>query len=267
MDKPIDAPYHTVELPQVAHVVTLRPFLWLKLGWGDLRHNPGPSIAQGLLLVAIGWLVLLFFSTQIDLLAAAISGFLLLGPLFGAGFYELSRLRAAGEPTTFDASLDGALKNGKRLAPLGMILAILAIAWVVLSGVLFERAFGGMPPSVRDNFYRTILDWNYMTFFVTYMSTGAVLALAAFVLSAVSAPMLFDRAVDTNTAILTSLKAVGTNPVAMLVWAILIAVLTAIGFATFLFGLAIVLPLLGHATWHSYRDLVISGKPQNDTSG
>ena len=261
MDKPIDAPYQTVELPQVAHVPTLRPFLWLKLGWDDLRHNAVPSIAHGLLLVAIGWLILLFFSVQIDLLAAAISGFLLLGPLFGAGFYELSRLRAAGEPATFDASLDGALKNGKRLAALGMVLAVLAIAWVVLSGLLFERAFGGEPPSVRDNFYRTILDWNYMTFFVTYMATGAILALTAFVLSAVSAPMIFDRAVDTNTAILTSVRAVGANPSAMALWAILIAVLTAIGFATFLLGLAIVLPLLGHATWHSYRDLVIGGNP------
>ena len=76
-------------------------------------------------------------------------------------------------------------------------------------------------------------------------------------LSAVSAPMIFDRAVDTNTAILTSFKAVAGNPAAMAVWAALIAALTTIGFATFLFGLAIVLPLLGHATWHAYRDLII----------
>jgi uncharacterized membrane protein len=259
MDKPIRAFYQTPELPQVAHVAALRPFLWLKLGWEDLRHSPGPSIAHGLLLVLVGWLILLFFSAQIDLLAAAISGFLLLGPLFGAGFYELSRLRAAGQAATFDASLDGALRNGKRLASLGLVLAVLAIAWVMLSGLLFERAFGGILPSVHDNFYRTILDWNYAMFFVTYMTTGAILALIAFVLSVVSAPMIFDRAVDTNTAILTSLKVVATNPSAMAVWAILIAVLTAVGFATFLLGLAIVLPLLGHATWHSYRDLVISG--------
>ena len=76
-------------------------------------------------------------------------------------------------------------------------------------------------------------------------------------LSVVSAPMIFDRAEDTNTAILTSLKAVAINPSAMAVWAILIAALTAIGFASFLLGLAVVLPLLGHATWHAYRDLII----------
>ena len=259
MGKPFHAFYQMPVLPHVAHVAPLRPLLWLKLGWDDLRHNPGPSIAHGLLLVAVGWLMLLFLSAQIELLAAAVSGYLLVGPIFGAVFYELSRLRAAGQAATFDASLDGALKNGKRLTRLGLVLAILAILWVLLSGLLFERAFGGIPPSVRDNFYRTVVDWSYPGFFVIYLATGAIFALLAFLLSAVSAPMIFDRAVDMNKAILTSLKAVGTNPAAMAVWASLIAALTAIGFASFLFGLAIVLPLLGHATWHAYRDLIIRG--------
>lgn len=257
MDNPIHVFYQMPALPRVAHIAPLRPFTWLKLGWADLRHNPGPSIAHGLLLVAVGWLMLLFLSAQIELLAAAISGYLLVGPIFGAVFYELSRRRAAGQPATFDASLDGALKNGKRLAHLGLVLGILAILWVLLSGLLFERAFGGIPPSVHDNFYRTIVDWSYPGFFVTYLAAGAIFALLAFTLSAVSAPMIFDRAVDTNTAILTSLKAVASNPAAMAVWAALIAALTAIGFASFLLGLAIILPLLGHATWHAYRDLLI----------
>lgn len=256
---PIHVFYQTPVLPQVAHIAALRPFTWLKLGWEDLRHNPGPSIAHGLLLVAVGWLMLLFLSAQIELLAAAVSGYLLVGPIFGAVFYELSRLRAAGQAATFDASLDGALKNGKRLARLGLVLAILAILWALLSGLLFERTFDGTPPSVRDNFYRTIVDWSYPGFFVTYLATGAVFALLAFMVSVVSAPMIFDRAEATNKAILTSLKAVGTNPAAMAVWAALIAVLTAIGFATFLLGLAVVLPLLGHATWHAYRDLIARG--------
>lgn len=256
MGEPINALYPAPELPRVAHVRALRPFLWLEMGWEDLRYCAGPSIAQGLLLVMTGWLVLLFFSTQIVLLAAAISGFLLLGPLFGAGFYELSRLRSAGQAATFDASLDGALRSAKRLAFLGLILALLAIAWVATSGLLFERAFGGSLPSVNENLYRTILDWNNSLFFVTYMASGAVFALIAFVLSVVSVPMIFDRSVDTNTAVLTSLRVVGANPEAMAVWAILIALLTVIGFATFLLGLALVLPLLGHATWHAYRDLV-----------
>jgi len=221
-----------------------------------LRHCAGPSIGYGLLLALSGWLILLFFSTQIDLLAAAISGFLLLGPLFGAGFYELSRLRANGQQATFDASLDGAIRGGKRLIALGLVLALLAVFWVQMSGWMFEQAFGGHLPSIRDNLFRTILDWDSPLLYVTYMATGAVLALFAFVISVISAPMILDRAGGAGTAVLTSLKAVDSNPGAMAVWAILIAGLTAIGFATFLLGLVIVLPLLGHATWHCYRDVV-----------
>ena len=257
MDKPMHAIRQFAPLPQVAHVAPLRPLLWLRLGWDDLRHKPGPSIAHGLLLVMIGWLIVLFFSAQIDLLAAAVCAYALVGPVFAAGFYELSRLRAAGLPASFDASLDGALRNGRRLAMLGLVLAVLVVAWVWLSGLLFARAFGGVPPSIGDNLYRTVLDWNYAGFWASYLSTGAMLALLAFIVSAISAPMIFDRATGTGTAILASLKAVAINPAAMAVWAVLIASLTAIGFATFLLGLAIILPWLGHATWHAYRDLIV----------
>ncbi|HZP91950.1 MAG TPA: DUF2189 domain-containing protein [Burkholderiales bacterium] len=256
MDKPMDASARVPGLPQVVHVDVLRPLHWLGLGWKDFTANPGPSVAHGLILTALGWLILLLCSSHIDLLAAAVSGFLLVGPVFGAGFYELSRLRGAGQAATFDASLEGALRNGKALARLGLVLAVLAIAWVTASSWLFVGAFGGALPSLDENFYRTVVDWSNLRLFVHYMSTGALFALAAFILSAISAPMIFDRATTTRTAILTSVKAMATNPAAMVVWAALIAVLTAIGFVTFLFGLVIVLPLLGHATWHAYRDLV-----------
>ena len=256
MSKPFHASGHAPLLPQVTSVSLSRPLVWLGLGWRDFTASLGPSIAQGLILVAVGWLILLLCSAQIDLFAAAISSFLLVGPIFGAGFYELSRLRAAGKVTTFDAALDGAVKNVRSLAALGVLLAILTIAWVLVSRWLFVGALGGTMPTVHDTFYRTIVDWNYYPFLVTYLSTGAVFALIAFVVSAVSAPMIFDRAAATKTAVLTSVKAVALNPAAMLFWAAIIAGLTAIGFALLLFGLVIVLPLLGHATWHAYRDLV-----------
>jgi uncharacterized membrane protein len=256
MDEPMDAFAHSAGLPRVVRVGTLQPLQWLARGWKDFTANSGPSVAHGLILVALGWLILLMCSTQIDLFAAALSGFLLVGPVFGAGFYELSRLRASGQPATFDASLDGALKNGKALALLGLLLAILSIAWVLISRLLFVQALGGTLPSVRDTFYQTIVDWDHYEFFVTYFSTGAIFAVVAFIVSAVSAPVIFDRAADTRNAILTSIKAVSTNPAAMIVWAAMIAGLTAIGFATLLFGLVIVLPVLGHATWHAYRDLI-----------
>jgi uncharacterized membrane protein len=243
-------------LPEVTHVEASRPVAWLGRGWQDLCATPGPSLAHGVNLVVLGCLVLVLCSTHVALFAAAVSGFLLVGPVFGAAFYELSRLRESGEAATFDASLEGAIKHGRALAYLGLVLAALALAWGWLSGVLFERGFGGYLPSVFESAYHVLSDGNYGRFFVTYATTGAVLAVVAFLLSAVSAPMIFDGRADTKTAMLTSIKAIIANPVPMAIWAGIIAVLTAIGFATLMLGLVVVLPLLGHATWHAYRDLV-----------
>lgn len=255
MDKPIDAFARSLSLPPVVHVDARRPLRWLRLGWQDLRANPVPSLGHGLILTAVGWVILLLCSTHIDLFAAAISGFMLVGPVFGAGFYALSRLRAGNQPATFDASLDSALRNARSLVRLGLLLAALGLAWVATSQVLFRQAFGDAMPPVDTNLYRTVVDWDY-AFLVNYLATGAVFALAAFILSVVSAPMMFDRTTSARTAILTSVRAVAANPAAMLVWAAIIAGLAVIGFATFLLGLVVVLPVLGHGTWHAYRDLV-----------
>src|SRR5215467_293274 len=148
MDKPFEGFDHTSALPQVKRVPALRPFAWLRSGWDDIRHNPAPSIAHGVLLAAFGWMVLLICSTHIDLIAAALSGFLLLGPVAGAAFYELSRLRAAEQPVTFEASVDGALKSRRSLVHLGLLLAMVCIAWALVSVLLFEGAFGGALPSI-----------------------------------------------------------------------------------------------------------------------
>ncbi|MBL8526176.1 MAG: DUF2189 domain-containing protein [Burkholderiales bacterium] len=256
MDTSISGFERTAALPDVAHVKASRPFVWLKRGLQDLAAHPGPSLAHGLTLVVLGNVILVLCSTHVALVAAAVSGFLLVGPLFAAAFYELSRLRHSGEPVSFDASLEGAVRKGRSLLSLGLVLAVLVIAWVWLSGMLFERAFGGHLPSVADSAYQALSDGNYGTFFLTYMLTGAVFALVAFLISAVAAPMIFDGRADTKTAVTMSIRTVLANPGAMALWAAIIAGLTAIGFATFMLGLVVILPLLGHATWHAYRDLV-----------
>jgi len=240
----------------IRHVGVVRAFYWLGLGWNDLIKNPLPSISQGLILAAMGWLIIVICSTQIELLALAISGFLLVGSIFSAGFYALSKLRASGAKVDFDSSLDAAVKNIGSLARLGGILAIVAIAWGFISRALFQQAFGDQMPEAQVSFYRTIVDWQYPGFFVTYVTTGAVFAVIAFVISAVSAPMIFDRGGSTRHAIMVSVKAVAANPLPMAVWAILIVGLTAVGFATFMAGLVVTLPLIGHATWHAYKDLL-----------
>lgn len=256
MDTSISGFESRAALPDVAHVETSRPFVWLQRGWDDLRAHPGPSLAHGLTLAVLGNVVLVLCSTHVALVAAAVSGFLLVGPLLAAAFYELSRLRHAGERASFDASLEGAIRHGRSLIGLGLVLAALALVWAWLSSALFQQAFGGHLPSVAESAYQVISDGKYGSFFLTYMTTGAVFAVVAFLLSAVAAPMIFDGRADTRTAVAMSIKTVIANPGAMALWAAIIAVLTAIGFATLMLGLVVILPLLGHATWHAYRDLV-----------
>ena len=240
----------------VKHVEFTRPFHWLSLGWDDLTSNPLPSIFHGLILAALGWLIFVICSTQIELLALAVSGFLLVGPIFGAGFYALSRLRANGQKASFDTSLDAAIKNIGSLARLGGVLAIIAIAWAIASDWMFRQAFGGQLPEIEISFYRSIFEWPNPSFVATYLATGAILAVLAFLISAVSAPMIFDQGGSTRVAIMTSMKAVAMNPLPMALWAALIVALTMFGFATLMAGMIIVLPLIGHATWHAYKDLV-----------
>lgn len=256
MENAVGSIRNTASRSNIRHVGLSRPFDWLGHGWDDLVRNPVPSISHGLILVALGWLIIVVCSTQIELLALSVSGFLLVGPVAGAGFYALSRLRAAGETATFDRSLDAAMRNLGSLTRLGAILAILAVAWGFISRELFLQAFGNQLPEVEVSFYRTVVDWPLQQFFYVYIGIGAVLAVIAFLVSVVSAPMLFDRGGSTRHAILTSIRVVAANPAAMLVWAILIVTLTIIGFATFMAGLIVTLPLIGHATWHAYRDLV-----------
>jgi uncharacterized membrane protein len=244
-------------LPAIRHVDLSRPFVWLERGWDDLTHNPGPSLAHGLILAAIGWLVLLVCSTHVDLLAAAISGFLLVGPVFGAAFYELSRLRSNGQAPTFDASVTGAARNARALVQLGLILAVLGAGWALVSRALFLVGFGGTLPALWGDGWQSVFEWASLEFALTYLATGAVIALIAFLVAAISAPLIFANGVDTSTGIFTSLKAAAANPLAMALWAAIIAVLVAVAFATFLLGAIVILPLLGHATWHAARDLVV----------
>jgi uncharacterized membrane protein len=239
---------------EVMHIPMFRPFNWLVRGWADMRTVA--SLGYGALIVALGWTLLIFCATHPYFVAAAISGFLLVGPAMSAGLCEMSRRYTLGQPASFDDSLEGFGRNAASLIEFGAILALCAVVWFGISAVLLGTVFHIAAPDISETLYRGFIDSVNRSQVLAYVAIGGLLALSVFAVSVVAIPLIIDRHATAGQAMRASVKAVFTNIPAMIVWGALILILTIIGYATLLGGLLIVAPLLGHATWHAYRDLI-----------
>ncbi len=244
-------------LPYIRQAETSRPFAWLRMGWNDLRENLTASLTYGAAFAILGHLILTYAMSTPYLFTAAISGFLLIGPIAAAGVYEISRRHSKGERgISFADSLKGLARRSDDLFYFGAFLAVTLIGWERISAILFALFYRDTSPNLAHFFRDVFLSGQYTDFVVAYLAVGAVLAAVVFTLSAIAIPMLMDRDIDPITAAMTSLKAASVNPGAMIVWAALVVLLTMLGFATLMLGMIILLPLLGHASWHAYRDMV-----------
>jgi uncharacterized membrane protein len=233
-----------------------RPLTWLSLGWRDMRRHWGASLGYGALTVGFGWTLLVFLGTHPYYVAAAISGFLLVAPVMSAGLAEMSRRYSLGQSASFDDSLDGFSRNHRALIWFGTILALCAIVWFATSAVMLETVFHIAAPDMQETLYRGFIDSMNRSQVEAYVAVGGILAGFVFMLSVVTVPLIIDRHVNAGQAMRASVKAVFTNIPAMILWSALILVLTVVGYAPLLGGLLIVSPLLGHATWHAYSDLI-----------
>lgn len=241
---------------QTRPVALFQPVNWLQKGWQDFSRQPGPSIAYGLLIMGLGFVVLMFATTHVYFMAAAISGFLLVGPIMATGLCELSRRRAQHESVSFDESLDALGRHRTALMHFAGILFGISVLWFVVSGLILETFLGSVTPDVSLTLWGDFLANLTLMQTLIYIVVGGLLAVAVFALSVASVPAIIDRDVTASEAMQESARAAAANIPAMLVWAGLIVVLTGIGFATFLLGMIVVFPLLGHATWYAYRDLI-----------
>lgn len=255
MDKPHGALDRHFQLPQVRRIDSARPFAWLRRGWGDMRDNLPASLSYGLLFAAAGSFILGYASGLPHLFAAAISGFFLVGPVAAAGLYEISRRHDNDEPASFVDSLRGLSTHADHLLYFGAFLAFVLLGWERLSAILFASFYPEDASGLGSFFLGVFLTGASASFVVWYLVIGGTIAAVVFALSAVSVPMLMDRDTDVVTAMVASARAVGVNFGTMALWALIIVVLIAVGFAT-MAGMIVLLPLLGHASWHAYKDLV-----------
>ncbi len=253
-----------VRLIPIAKVSMEAPWRWLGKGFRDMARAPLLSLAYGAIFALIA-VVLLFglWSAGVPALILPMAGgFLLVGPILAAGLYRMSSLIERGQKVTLRDTLLVNIQSPGQLAFMGVALMIAFFAWVEIALLLFMLVFGpvAMPP-VQEFLQALLLEPRGVVLLSVGTFLGAVLASVIFSATVVSIPLLMVREVDVVTAIVTSLRAVALNPGVMVLWGVLIAVIMALGFALLFVGLLIAFPLIGHATWHAFRDIIPEEKP------
>ena len=220
---------------------------WLAAGWRDLAAAPGPSLFYGAVLAGMGFLLTNWFAGAVGI--ALTTGFLLVGPFLAIGLYDISRRRERGEPVRLAPTLLAWKANFPSIGFYALVLTLLLAVWIRVSVVVVALFF----PGGR-------IDWSApdaWAFGAAYAAAGSGLALFVFATSSLSLPALLDRRdLDTITAAIVSFNALRMNFAIMVAWAACIVLATALGVATYFVGLAVILPLIGHMTWHAYRESV-----------
>ena len=236
------------------------PFDWLRRGAQDLRSCGIRSLFFGLCFAAGGVLLVVAFRHAVEWVTAVTTGFMLLGPLLCIGLYELSRQREAGEPISLVRALAVWKRNIGAFGIYSLILIVIYLVWARASMVIFALFYqGGMP--TMASFMTQITSFANIEFLLAYLVIGGFFALLVFGFSVVAIPLMLDRNQDAVTAMLASASALLRNLPMLLIWAALIVLAAAFGFATGLVGLVFTMPLVGHATWHAYRALIEPAAP------
>lgn len=256
-----------IQAPAVHTISLSRPLQWLALAWTDIAHCPLLSIAHGLVLALFGALLSAIAYDRFWLLVGAFSGFLLVAPVLATGLYALSRALERGEAANARCVLhtwlrwrtpDGA--RDTRLVRFGLLLALAGTGWVMTSAALVT-SFALQPIASPMQFVHLVVLARDNYLFELWLAVGGVMAAPVFASSVVTMPLLLDRQISVLDAVLTSWRVVLANPAPMALWAALIMGFTLLGLASALLGLILFIPMLGHASWHAYRDLVEAASP------
>jgi uncharacterized membrane protein len=232
----------------------------LRLGWEDFKAVPSHAIILCVIYPVLGLVLfrMVLGYSVLPLLFPLAAGFTLIGPFAALGLYELSRRRERGEEAAAWDALNvlRAPSFGAMLA-VGALLLALFVTWIATADAIYIATFGHAPAATIPDFAARVLTtpegWSLI---IVGCGVGFLFAVVALCVSVVSFPLMLDRHATAIDAIRTSLRAVMKNPFAMAAWGLVVAVLLMIGSLPFFVGLAIVLPVLGHATWHLYRKVV-----------
>lgn len=270
-------PKTPIPLPQVRTVGLMQPMTWLVLAWRDMARSGWISFAHGLAITAFGGAILAVAHHRFWLLAGALSGFLVVAPVLATSLYALSRALEQRQEANLGVVLktwlnwqDSHLNKWGNdywcMVQFGALLALAATGWVITSAA-FITLLAPMPVETPMDFMRHVVLANNGWLFELWLALGSLLAAPIFASSVIAMPLLLDRRASLRVAVLTSWQVVVANPLPMAFWAALILGFTLLGLGSLLLGLIFVMPMLGHASWHAYRDLVdASSLPLRDAA-
>lgn len=227
----------------------LAPFRWLREGWFDFRKAPVQSLTYGIGLVLFGYLLtwLAWSEGNVVLLFTLVTGFVLMGPVLAFGLYSISRQLELGLKPRIGYCIEASRTHLRNELLFALVILLILLIWARAASMV--HVFFPVSEDLG------LLGW--LQFLVVGSAVGAVFAGLVFTASAFSLPMMLDRGTDAITGALTSTNAVLKNKGVMVLWGALIVCLVGIGFVTAFLGLAVTLPLIGHATWHAYRETIV----------
>jgi uncharacterized membrane protein len=246
--------------PVVRHISPSDLFQSLARGVDDFAATPSHAVFLCVIYPLLGLFLIgmTLGNSMLPLAFPVAAGFALVGPLAAIGLYELSRRREAGLDSSSSHALD-VLHSPSLGAIVALALLLMAIflIWIAVANAIYVANFGyGAPASIRqfaDDVFNTSAGW---TLIAVGTGVGFLFAVLVLSISAISFPLLLDRNVGAAVAVLTSIRVVAANPMTMALWGLIVAALLLIGSIPFFLGLTVVMPVLGHATWHLYRKAV-----------
>ena len=259
-DRRADMPVATGPLPAVAHITPADLRAALRDGTRDFLECR-TDVVFLCIMYPIAGLVLGTLTVGrhvMELAFPLLAGFTLVGPVLATGLYEMSRRRedgySSGWSDAFRAFRSPAIGS---IVGLGLVLLAIFIAWIEVAERIYMATLGPNDPLSISSFINTVLNTGPgHTMLIVGIAVGAVFAAIVLAISVVSFPLLLDRDPGVIPAVRKSLEAVARNPITLGLWGLIVATLLALGALPALIGLAVVMPILGHATWHLYRRLV-----------
>lgn len=249
-----------LEHPAIRKITVADVYDALRRGLDDFWEKPSHYVFLCLIYPIIGVFLIAWTSggNALQLIFPLMSGFALLGPFFGIGLYEISRRREQNLDTSWKHAFDVRRSRAiPAMVVIGIMLLALFVAWLLVAQALYTSLYGPDAPQSMASFFGDLFTTRRgWTLIILGNLIGFVFALVVLCTTVVALPLLLDCDVGAYVAIETSVRAVRDNPVPMLLWGLIVAVALLIGSLPLLAGLAIVIPVLGHATWHLYRKVV-----------